>query len=49
MIAGIIAAIAVCVLCSSFFSASEMSYSSCNKVRLENAKEAKIYIFIECF
>ncbi len=39
MIAGIIAAIAVCVLCSSFFSASEMSYSSCNKVRLENAKE----------
>lgn len=29
----------ICVLCSAFFSASEMSYSSCNKIRIENAAE----------
>ncbi|MBE6117962.1 MAG: HlyC/CorC family transporter [Erysipelotrichaceae bacterium] len=39
MITVIIAAIAACIVCSAFFSASEMSYSSCNKVRLENAME----------
>ncbi|MBQ6593266.1 MAG: HlyC/CorC family transporter [Solobacterium sp.] len=39
MITVIIAAIAACIACSAFFSASEMSYSSCNKVRLENAME----------
>ena len=31
--------IVICVLCSGFFSASEMSYSSCSRVRLENAME----------
>ena len=31
--------IIVCVLCSSFFSASEMAYSSCNLVRLEHARD----------
>ena len=35
-----IIAIAVCILFSGFFSASEMSYSSCNRVRLENARDA---------
>ncbi len=34
-IAGIIA----CVACSAFFSASEMSYSACSKVRLEHARD----------
>lgn len=29
----------VCVICSAFFSASEMSFSSANKIRLENAME----------
>ena len=31
--------IIVCVLCSAFFSASEMSYSACNKMRLEHESE----------
>jgi len=34
-----IIAIAACIICSGFFSASEMAYSSCNRVRLENAME----------
>ena len=34
-----IIAIAVCILFSGFFSASEMSYSSANRLRLENAAE----------
>ena len=34
-----IIAIAVCVLCSAFFSAAEMAFSSANKIRLENAAE----------
>ncbi len=33
----IIAGIIICVACSNFFSASEMSYSSCNLLRLENS------------
>ena len=32
-------AIIACVIGSAFFSASEMSYSSANKIRLENAKQ----------
>ena len=35
----IIISIIVCIVFSAFFSASEMSFSSCNKIRLENAKE----------
>ena len=35
----IIAGIIVCVLLSAFFSSSEMSLSSCNKIRLENLEE----------
>lgn len=43
--------ILLCVLLSAFFSASEMSYSSCNTVRLENEekdgnKKAKRALFI---
>ena len=34
-----IAGIVVCVLLSAFFSASEMSYSACSKVRLEHARD----------
>jgi len=34
-----IAIIVFCIACSAFFSASEMAYSSCNHLRLENAKE----------
>ena len=34
-----IAGIILCVICSAFFSASEMSFSSCSKVRLEHAHE----------
>ena len=34
-----IAGIIVCVACSAFFSASEMSYSACSKVRLEHARD----------
>ncbi|MDO4492502.1 MAG: hemolysin family protein [Clostridia bacterium] len=35
----VIAGIVVCVLLSGFFSASEMIYSACNRMRLENLKE----------
>ena len=34
-----IAGVVLCVLGSAFFSASEMSYSSCNRIRIENAAE----------
>ena len=34
-----IIATAVCVMCSAYFSASEMSYSSCNRIRIENQAE----------
>ena len=34
-----IIAVIACVLCSAFFSASEMAYSSCNRIRIENAAE----------
>ena len=34
-----LAGIVACVACSAFFSASEMSYSACNKVRLEHARD----------
>ena len=34
-----IAGIVVCVLFSAFFSASEMSYSACSRVRLEHARD----------
>ena len=33
------AGILLCVVLSAFFSASEMSYSSCNTVRLENEEK----------
>ncbi|MEA4947336.1 MAG: hemolysin family protein [Oscillospiraceae bacterium] len=39
MISSYIIAIAACLLFSAFFSASEMAYSSCNRVRLENARD----------
>ena len=32
-------AIAACIIFSGFFSASEMAYSSCNRVRLENSRD----------
>lgn len=35
-----IAGIVVCIALSAFFSASEMAYSSCNTMRLENARAA---------
>ncbi len=35
----IVAGIAACLICSAFFSASEMAYSSCSSLRLENLKE----------
>ena len=35
----VIAGLAVCLCLSAFFSASEMAYSSCNTIRLENLKE----------
>ncbi len=38
-VALIIAGILLCILLSNFFSASEMAYSSCNELRLENAAE----------
>ena len=31
--------IIVCVMCSAFFSATEMSFSACNKVRLEHESD----------
>ena len=34
-----IAGIVLCVLCSAFFSASEMAYSACSHVRLEHARD----------
>ena len=36
---GCILGIVLCVILSSFFSSSEMAYSSCNRMRLENAME----------
>ena len=39
MIYVLIAAVVLCILCSAFFSASEMSFSSANRIRLENAAE----------
>lgn len=39
MIVYCLVAIVFCVLCSYFFSSSEMSYSSCNKIRLKHAAE----------
>ncbi|HPS75572.1 MAG TPA: hemolysin family protein [Oscillospiraceae bacterium] len=39
MISSYIIAIVACLLFSAFFSASEMAYSSCNRVRLENARD----------
>lgn len=38
-IAFVLGGILLCVLFSSFFSASEMAYSSCNRLRLENSAE----------
>ncbi len=35
----LIVGIIICILFSAFFSASEMSFSSCNRLRLENLKE----------
>ena len=34
-------AIILCIVCSGFFSSSEMAFSSCNTVRLENISEEK--------
>ena len=36
---GYIAGIIFCILCSGFFSASEMAYSACSEVRLEHSRE----------
>jgi CBS domain containing-hemolysin-like protein len=36
---GCFAGIVLCIVFSGFFSSSEMAYSSCNRVRIENAKE----------
>ena len=35
----VLAGIAACLVCSAFFSATEMSYSSCNPMRLENLSD----------
>lgn len=40
MIYAVIAGIIICIALSGFFSASEMSYSSCNTMRLENERDA---------
>ena len=50
-VAAIVIGILICVFLSNFFSASEMAYSSCNQLRLENAaeegaKSAKTALFI---
>lgn len=47
----ILAGIIICLICSAFFSATEMSYSSCSTLRLEKMSEygdkrAKIAIYI---
>ena len=39
MIASYYVIIAICLLMSGFFSASEMAFSSCNRIRLEHLKE----------
>ena len=39
MIGWYLAGIAVCIFLSNYFSAAEMAYSSCNRMRLENAME----------
>ena len=38
-VALLIAGLVLCILLSSFFSASEMSFSSCSKLRIENLKD----------
>ncbi len=38
-IAILITALVICIMLSSFFSASEMSFSSCSKLRIENLKD----------
>ena len=50
-VAAIVIGILICVFLLNFFSASEMAYSSCNQLRLENAaeegaKSAKTALFI---
>ncbi|MBQ2311642.1 MAG: HlyC/CorC family transporter [Firmicutes bacterium] len=40
MIIALFAALIACVALSGFFSGSEMSYSSCSKIRIENLKES---------
>ena len=35
----IAAGILTCIVCSAFFSSAEMSYSACNRLRLENARD----------
>ncbi len=39
-ILSVLAGIVLCVVLSGFFSGSEMAYSACNRMRLENEKEA---------
>ena len=39
LVALITVGIVICILLSAFFSASEMSFSSCNRMRLENLKD----------
>ncbi|MBR3302354.1 MAG: HlyC/CorC family transporter [Firmicutes bacterium] len=55
MIIALFAALIACVALSGFFSGSEMSYSSCSKIRIENLKEggdkraAKAFKILENF